>query len=107
MKIQSSSPVAGQSSISVVVATQAADTNRTTQSTLEPTASASQNQPHLVINGQGVSIEFATEPSTGKTIIQIVDSESGEIVRQIPPEEALNFLRKIGSKKGTLFSRSF
>ena len=107
MKIQSSSPIAGQNALSVVAPTQGADTKQTATPTSEPTVSASKNTPHLVINGQGVSIQFSTDPGTGRTIIQIVDSDSGEVVRQIPPEEALNFLRKIASKKGTLFSRSF
>jgi len=108
MKIQSSSPpITGQSSLSVISPTQVADISQTATPTSEPTVSASNNQPHLVINGQGVSIQFSTDPGTGRTIIQIVDSDSGEIVRQIPPEDALNFLRKIASKKGTLFSRSF
>jgi hypothetical protein len=80
----------------------------------EPAASASvvgldhgpgQNLPHLVINGEGLGIQFETDSATGTTVIRVVDLESGAVVRQIPSEEVLNFLRQFESVKGKLFSR--
>jgi flagellar protein FlaG len=64
-----------------------------------------QKLPHLVINGAGIGIQFEIDDATGTTIIRQVDLRTGEVVRQIPPEEALNYLRQFESVKGSFLSR--
>ena len=85
-----------------------------TATVTEPPASASiagpdrrpaQKLPHLVINGEGIGIQFETDNTTGITIIRLVDLQTGDVVRQIPPEEVLNYLRQFESAKGRFFSR--
>ncbi len=34
-------------------------------------------------------IEFSFDEQSGDTIVKVIDSESGEVIRQIPPEEIL------------------
>ncbi len=34
-------------------------------------------------------LEFSFDEQSGDTIVKVIDSESGEVIRQIPPEEML------------------
>lgn len=38
---------------------------------------------------------FSIDDDTGRTVIKVLDKETKEIIRQIPPEEALSFARKL------------
>lgn len=57
-----------------------------------------------VINGVGVRIEFVLDEPTGRTIIRLYDKDSGELIRQIPPEEIMAFVRRFAQGKGSLLS---
>jgi flagellar protein FlaG len=57
-----------------------------------------------VVNGLGMSLEFSVDKETGATIIKVLDVETGQVVRQIPPEEVLAFMRQF-EKNGPLLSR--
>jgi len=59
-----------------------------------------------VVNGQGLGLEFSIDKELGVTIVKVLDVESGEVVRQIPPEETLNYLRQLESMMGKIFSRA-
>lgn len=66
----------------------------------EAAANAAQElQP--VINGLGLGLEFSTDGETGVKIIKVYDRETGEVIRQIPPEELVDFLRQF-QKNGEL-----
>jgi flagellar protein FlaG len=65
-----------------------------------------QKLPRLVINGEGVGIRFEMDNATGTTVIRLVDLQTGDVIRQIPPEEVLNHLRQFEPLKGRLFSRT-
>ena len=57
-----------------------------------------------VVNGLGLELEFSVDQETKVTIVKVVDSETGEVVRQIPPEKILAFMRQFNDK-GLLLSR--
>ena len=57
-----------------------------------------------VVNGLGLELKFSVDKDTNVTVVKVVDSETGEVVRQIPPEEILNFMRQF-EKTGSLLSR--
>lgn len=57
-----------------------------------------------VINGVGVRIEFVVDDPTGRTLIRLYDKESGRLIRQIPPEETIAFLRQVTQGKGSFLS---
>jgi flagellar protein FlaG len=63
-------------------------------------------QPRPPINGEGLGMQFETDPATGTMVIRLVDTESGELVRQIPAEEVLHYLRQLETMKGKIFSRA-
>lgn len=61
--------------------------------------------PRVLVNGQGLSLRFKTDDVTGIRVIEVVDRESGDVVRQIPPEEVVDFIRSIEENKGNFISR--
>ena len=51
------------------------------------------------------NLEFTIDQSTQKTIVRIVDSESGELIRQIPSDAALAIAKSIGELQSGLLLR--
>lgn len=53
---------------------------------------------------------FSVDDSSGRTVVQVVNSETDEIVRQIPSEEVLRILRhmqeQMDSSSGLIFETS-
>jgi flagellar protein FlaG len=49
-------------------------------------------------------VEFELSEDSGRTVIRLIDRENGELIRQIPPEEALNAAQRLEEVKGRLFS---
>lgn len=46
------------------------------------------------------NLEFQVDDSTQKVVVKIVDSESGDVVRQIPTEEMLAFIKRMQEMEG-------
>lgn len=53
-----------------------------------------------VLRSYGVEFEIAGDPP--QTVTQIVDSETREVIRQIPSEEVLNFVERLDELRGLL-----
>ena len=49
------------------------------------------------VNSMQRQLQFTVDESSGRTIITVIDRESGEIVRQIPPEELLQIAETVAS----------
>ena len=64
-----------------------------------------QHAPQPVVNGQELGLEFSIDKDTHTQVIKVIDRKSGNVVRQIPPEEVLNFLRQFEKFKGLIVSR--
>lgn len=71
---------------------------------LDRSQDSTQKPVRPVVNGLGLGLEFSVDKDTGVTIIKVLDVETGEVVRQIPPEEVLTFMREF-EKNGPLLSR--
>jgi flagellar protein FlaG len=41
-------------------------------------------------------LQFTVDQDSGQTVIKVVDSETKEVIRQIPPEELLALARSLG-----------
>ena len=48
------------------------------------------------------SLSFSVEESSGQTVIQVYDSETQELIRQIPSEEALELAEAIHERQQSL-----
>lgn len=47
-------------------------------------------------------LKFSVDDDSGKQVIKVQDIESGDIIRQIPSEEALQLAKKISEVSGVL-----
>lgn len=57
------------------------------------------NQVSSVFN---TSLAFSVDKPTGRTVIKVLDTETKEIIRQIPPEEMLRLIGKMRDVMGML-----
>jgi flagellar protein FlaG len=67
-------------------------------------AGRSQRASQPIVNGFGLGLEFSRDQDTGATVIKVVNLESGDVIRQIPPDEVLAFLRHFEESKGVFLS---
>ena len=49
------------------------------------------------------ALEFSTDAETGRTVVKVMDSATGEVVRQIPMEEMLALAKSLDRLQGLLF----
>jgi flagellar protein FlaG len=45
------------------------------------------------------NLQFTVDEVTGKDVVTIIDSESKEVIRQLPSEEALELARRLAANK--------
>ena len=51
------------------------------------------------------NLEFTIDDESGRIVIKVIDSESKEIIRQIPPEEAVQLAQALeGTRDGTILN---
>jgi flagellar protein FlaG len=52
------------------------------------------------------NLEFSVDDSAvGKTVVKVVDKETGDLIRQIPSQEALDIARVLDRLRGLLIRR--
>lgn len=57
-------------------------------------------QAYLQRNGR--NLEFRVDEATGHTVITVRDASTGDVIRQIPNEEALAIAQRLDANSGTL-----
>lgn len=50
-----------------------------------------------------VGLDFSVHGKTGRIQVSVTDKESGEVIREIPPEEVLNLMAKLDEMMGILY----
>jgi flagellar protein FlaG len=63
------------------------------------------NSKPIVLENAQVRLRFDQDKETGVHLIQVVDAESGKLVRQIPPEELLDVIKALRDIKGFMVSK--
>jgi len=48
-------------------------------------------------------LQFSVDEESGKTVVKVIDSETDQIIRQIPSEEILEMQNRLGEMNGLLF----
>lgn len=97
--VAGSNPVSGDSLNSVSLFTE--NENRKNQS--KPDAEMVKkavDQGNSLLQSVRRNLQFKVDDATKETVIKIVDSESGEVVRQIPSEEMLAFIKRMQELEG-------
>lgn len=49
-------------------------------------------------------LEFSVDETSGRTVISVIDPESEEVIRQIPPESVIDAARNLQRLEGLLLS---
>ncbi len=49
------------------------------------------------------NLEFSTDEESGKIVVKVIASDSGELIRQLPSEEALRIARNLSDANSVLF----
>ena len=63
-------------------------------------------QIQVMMDLRNRSVEFATDESSGVRVVKVVDSNSGDVIRQMPAEELLSFMRNLTRMLGTFIDKS-
>lgn len=59
----------------------------------------------LVHQVGSTKISFDVDEATGRSVIRVLDKESGEVIRQVPPEELLTLVARMRQLSGLIFSQ--
>lgn len=59
---------------------------------------------NLATQSIGRDLRFEVDMESGRSVIQVLDRETGEVIRQIPPEKAGQFLASNGDVQLRLFN---
>jgi flagellar protein FlaG len=62
------------------------------------------NEIQRYIGKSSTNVTFAVDESSGRTIVSVVDTETREIIRQMPTKEVLQIARALGRLQGMLFN---
>ena len=52
-----------------------------------------------------VDLQFSVHKSTGRTMVRVINKDTGNTIREIPPKEILDLAAKIDEMIGILFDR--
>jgi hypothetical protein len=52
-----------------------------------------------------LDVRFQVDSSLDRVVAKVVDSETGEVVREVPPEELLELARRVTALVGAMFDR--
>ena len=83
----------------VRAAREAADTARQGEQPLEEAVSSIQQFVQTVQR----NLNFSLDDSTGRVVVKVTDGASGEVIRQIPSEEALRLAESLEQARSLLF----
>lgn len=61
------------------------------------------NKLQTAVQAIGRDLRFQVDMVSGRSVIQVFDRETGEMIRQIPPEDARTFLAESGDVKLRLY----
>lgn len=62
------------------------------------------DQIKIAIDKLTQDLRFSIDEDTGKTVVKVLDSETQEVIRQFPSEEAISIARTLDKVQGLLFN---
>ncbi|OMF35830.1 hypothetical protein BK133_10290 [Paenibacillus sp. FSL H8-0548] len=54
------------------------------------------------MQGKATSLEFTVHEPTKRIAVKVLDSDTGDIIREIPPEKSLDFIAKLWEMAGII-----
>jgi len=64
-----------------------------------------QAQLEALLAPMGYRVSFSKDERTGRVVCRIMDQETNEILRQVPPEEMLELAARLDEVAGLIFDR--
>ena len=59
----------------------------------------------LVYQVATTKVSFDVDKDTGRSVVRVLNKETGEIVRQVPPEELLTLVARMRQLSGLIFNK--
>ena len=85
--------------ISSVVATNTNPVEKAPEETGKELAEAME-AVEIMMNVRDRSIQFVKDESSGADVVKVIDDNTGEVIRQLPSEELLGFMRNLTKMLG-------
>jgi len=63
-------------------------------------------QVQVMMDLRNRSVSFSQDTISGREVIQVKNEQTGEVIRQMPAEELLAFMRNLTRMLGTFFDKS-
>ena len=63
-------------------------------------------QVQVMMDLRNRSVSFSQDNVSGREVIQVKNEQTGEVIRQMPAEELLAFMRNLTRMLGTFFDKS-
>ena len=63
-------------------------------------------QIQVMMDLRNRAVEFTTDEVSGAQVVKVVDAKSGDVIRQMPAEELLSFMRNLTRMLGTFIDKS-
>lgn len=60
------------------------------------------NELNELVQNTQRALQFSVDQDSGRTVIRVMDKETDEVIRQIPPEEALKLAQRFEDSLGAL-----
>ena len=70
--------------------------------TVQETVAAVAAQLESYLRSVGRELQFRVDSASGKTVVSVRDAATGDVIRQIPSEEALRLAQSLGSQSNSL-----
>ena len=83
-----------------------AQTNSTNTAQSSPEHSVHQAAQKIqeTVNNLAQNLRFSVDEDTGKNIVKVIDTQTNEVIRQIPSKEAVEIARTLDKVQGLLFN---
>ena len=69
---------------------------------VEETTAAVAEQLESYLRSIGRSVQFSIDSASGRTVVSVRDAATGDVIRQMPSEEALRLAQALGSGSSSL-----
>ena len=63
-------------------------------------------QIQVMMDLRNRAVEFTTDDVSGAQVVKVVDANSGDVIRQMPAEELLSFMRNLTRMLGTFIDET-
>jgi len=98
-------PVAATGTVTSADSSSSGSGKTTTPSLAQVNKAVNDINASLAANGNANSVQFAVDPTSKRIVVQVMDPETGKVIRQIPSEEIIQMGMTLGQKLGQVINQ--